>query len=777
MDKLHTCMSRLIIYSTLTSFFSCANIRSTSSLLLCDLQASCQNRQNTVEKSPLELTYDFVKYNCMCDKQCFKYGDCCIDAQDNNTLLHQRTYPTRNSATCRQLTGVHSYGLDISVVDKCEEAWPEDIHREFCERPVSSNLRSSTPVSNSDGVLFANVYCYICNGQTDSPIYWLVNVTCSKDLTKRSRKYSDTNLTEVILKASDIPYCEIKFSHPTLMHAIRFCKPAISMCSDNWTDDYTRAKCTQKQGYISLVYENSMNKIFKNQYCAECNNAQNVVCRDYITPPKIFPPLGGAPPKGIMPLSVLVDFNSKQITGFRKMKKKPNPENIEEEIASCPYKHVFNPVTGICQEVVCAVGFIYQHGRCQQQQNSLGQINASQIKCSSLLQLWQNYSLQQQDDNSTILVLNNGEIYRRDDYVSLENGTILLCTNYSSNYSINVQSSKQEELLITYDKSQTILSLVGQLFSIVALTIHLFVYALLPSLRNLAGKNLMSLVGSLLAAQMVFLFGLGRTEIYEVCVVLACAIHYFFLASFFWMSVMSFDIWHTFSRSSRSGGGESNTPRFIRYSVYGWVSPLIIVMVALILDLSLSNDIAIRPGYGENICWFTNKLGLIVFFALPLAAIILSNLLFYCFTVYSIQKISESSKIATGRQSQRCRFLLYIKLCMIMGLTWIFAFIATLAKTPIVWYIFIILNSYQGLFICLTFVLTKNVLKLLEAKFRKLCSRLKCCGGVSMEEDIKSGGTRSTRMNSTTPDLNKKILRFLSKESLQLQSTQKQCHH
>lgn len=86
--------------------------------------------------------------------------------------------------------------------------------------------------------------------------------------------------------------------------------------------------------------------------------------------------------------------------------------------------------------------------------------------------------------------------------------------------------------------------------------LHIAIFGLLPKMRNLPGRNLFCLTLSLLISQFLFLSFI-TARVAGVCVVASIFMHYFFLASFFWMNVMSFDIWRTFSaqfqRHSASG--------------------------------------------------------------------------------------------------------------------------------------------------------------------------------------------------------------------------------
>ena len=51
-----------------------------------------------------------------------------------------------------------------------------------------------------------------------------------------------------------------------------------------------------------------------------------------------------------------------------------------------------------------------------------------------------------------------------------------------------------------------------------------------------------------------------------------------------------------------------------------------------------------KPSYGSSLCWFNNKKGLAVFFALPLGAVILENFVLFLFTVYGIHTQLRASR-------------------------------------------------------------------------------------------------------------------------------------
>jgi G protein-coupled receptor Mth (Methuselah protein) len=138
--------------------------------------------------------------------------------------------------------------------------------------------------------------------------------------------------------------------------------------------------------------------------------------------------------------------------------------------------------------------------------------------------------------------------------------------------------------------------------------------------------------------------------------------HCFFLASFFWMNIMSFDIWRTFSGEfmKRRAGSRSGVGRtFIKYSAYAWTLPVLIVVIAAAVDFwvaeSLQNEILsrIRPLYGHNnMCWIAQGLSLFFFFTLPAAILISTNVVLLTLPHNGQGQSAAKQRFLTGFQFQ-----------------------------------------------------------------------------------------------------------------------------
>lgn len=135
--------------------------------------------------------------------------------------------------------------------------------------------------------------------------------------------------------------------------------------------------------------------------------------------------------------------------------------------------------------------------------------------------------------------------------------------------------------------------------SVICLILHVATYCILPKLCNLPGKNLLALSWALLFAQLILLVGVRpEFDVPEfLCIGIAALEHFCFLAAFFWMNVMSVDIWRTFSQPKIRGAGGMKTHQ--KYAGYAWGSSALICVVAIIVDLTTDSS-AVKPFFGRN---------------------------------------------------------------------------------------------------------------------------------------------------------------------------------
>ncbi|KAK4308159.1 hypothetical protein Pmani_020127 [Petrolisthes manimaculis] len=250
------------------------------------------------------------------------------------------------------------------------------------------------------------------------------------------------------------------------------------------------------------------------------------------------------------------------------------------------------------------------------------------------------------------------------------------------------------------------MSRAGLGLSCLCLLLHLTAFVFTPYLRNLPGKCRASLSLSLLGAYISFLVGSATRPHTTQCFVLAVTMHYSFLASLCWMKVMAFDVWWSLrlARKELRVSGRGQNRRFIIYSVYAWLLAALPSATVLALDFTNPESLPpnILPSMGQYWCWFGQRRALLLFFGTPLFVIMILNVVFFLATACEITITTEMGRVASQAHHKR-HFQLYLRLAVLMGFTWISGIVAGYLQVEAAWYIFVLLNTLQGVFIFLAF--------------------------------------------------------------------------
>ena len=641
--------------------------------------------------------------SCYCDQLCTVFDDCCPGAslQHSNTTSFSQRKISRGTFTCEEILEISK--STISFVNRCPLKYGDAGIRSECETTERNGLLN-VPVSDAvTNILYRNVYCAICHNVTKY-IYWLQKIYCRKmPIYHSSNETSPTPTpTESLqsFKRNNLCLEEIKYFHPNFTH--RVCKPHVSSCSEGWGDGMYKGACASHTNFISAG-----GHYYKNKYCALCNYEEAYVigpycscsCRE-IQPDRITESVK------MYSFSLIMDANSGGHYTESGAISAGDMENIGSDFSTrerqCMPTEVYDHFNDMCRALQCRLPLQLHKGKCNPPASGFNTSSAA-LKCP-LVAL--NATEYESFENKSIWV-HTLKILLAEDQYQRNGSEVSICVPYVA----QVQMFK-------YDKIQAILSFIGQIISLTALAMNFLTYMLFPSLRNLPGKCILNLVLALFVAHLLFIVGVGQTGDRKVCMAVAMVMHYCFLASFFWMNVLAFELWRTFTRNEVRHN-EKGTKKFLFYAFYSWISPALIVAIGATGDVLYTHSQFV-PGYGKGVCWLTNGSGLLLFFALPMGILLLLNLFLYCLVIKGLAKTSKSTALVRQNNDGNKRlFLIYVKLTTIMGFTWIFGFAATFADLPVLWYIFVVLNTLQGLFICLAFVCTKNVFKL----FQEMCCK------------------------------------------------------
>ncbi|XP_058453499.1 probable G-protein coupled receptor Mth-like 1 isoform X1 [Malaya genurostris] len=207
----------------------------------------------------------------------------------------------------------------------------------------------------------------------------------------------------------------------------------------------------------------------------------------------------------------------------------------------------------------------------------------------------------------------------------------------------------------------------------------------------------------------------GNSITGPACTMIAIMMHFFFLAAFFWLNTMCFNIWWTF-RDLRPTSLEKSQEicRLRIYEVYAWGVPLVIAGVAAILD-NLPDTVYLRPRFGERTCWFYGDMEILTYFFGPVGILLCINLLLFASTARQLTCglwKRDDVKSTTERKTKKYRGLVSspsysaalgrvcMKLVVVMGVTWVADVASWVFGGPdYIWLVTDLINALQGVFI------------------------------------------------------------------------------
>ena len=258
------------------------------------------------------------------------------------------------------------------------------------------------------------------------------------------------------------------------------------------------------------------------------------------------------------------------------------------------------------------------------------------VKCNGSIALYEKneYAV---FDNLSIYVNEISSLYDYGEYEILPNTSVAVCKVPKVRIIAKVRQTIRENEALGY------ITFISFLLSILFLMFLLVTYTLFSQLRTLPGKNLMNFAATLLFF-MIFWLPSNFTEVRAdkpSCKAMAALEHYFLIASFVGMSVIAFHTCKVFARKlpapKMSVGHEQKL--FCMYLASVWILPGVFVAICLVLD---DQDV-VKLGYGESeICWLTDKNAYTYFVAIPVAVMLLFNIIAFIVTAVAISSKTRS---------------------------------------------------------------------------------------------------------------------------------------
>ncbi|XP_069675015.1 G-protein coupled receptor Mth2-like isoform X2 [Periplaneta americana] len=255
------------------------------------------------------------------------------------------------------------------------------------------------------------------------------------------------------------------------------------------------------------------------------------------------------------------------------------------------------------------------------------------------------------------------------------------------------------------------------LISAVFLLLTFAVYVLVPELRDLQGNCLMCTVLCLCFAYTSVGMFLLQLISSDYCAYQALFTYYWTLSSFFWLNVVSFNVWRkaVFRRFP-----VSDKHLLIIYNCFAWGVPLIFLIVATVMHHLPSEE----EEELESSCWFDGPVNLLVYIAIPVIVLTCLNTVYFVWTGCRLWSGTDQSQPSNEIRSLKYKCLLYLKLFLLMGMTWVARILIAVIPTTnrVYWIVMNVAVMLQGLFIFLILVLFR------KRALRGLLKQCSCAG-------------------------------------------------
>ncbi|KAK9960285.1 hypothetical protein ABG768_010358 [Culter alburnus] len=280
----------------------------------------------------------------------------------------------------------------------------------------------------------------------------------------------------------------------------------------------------------------------------------------------------------------------------------------------------------------------------------------------------------------------------------INNNTIKCSCSHLTFFAV-LMSLPDANITAPYVDSLSFITSIGCGISMFFLSVALFMHFLLRKAKsNQATKILMNMFVALFLLNLSFLSNesVANTDVNVACILIALLMHYSMLATFTWFFIQAL---HMYLWLIRQNITITNYVRKI--TVFGWTFSAPIVVAVVSLGGYKSLTITTTSGKNPKMCWITDPLihyivnvgyyALVFFFTTGVFIMIVTKI---------VQ--ARHIKAADGkRKTFRKQLMMVLSLFLLFGLTWAVAFFSYGAMLIPSYYIFTVLNSFQGFFLFL----------------------------------------------------------------------------
>ncbi|XP_050934130.1 adhesion G-protein coupled receptor G2 isoform X1 [Lates calcarifer] len=243
--------------------------------------------------------------------------------------------------------------------------------------------------------------------------------------------------------------------------------------------------------------------------------------------------------------------------------------------------------------------------------------------------------------------------------------------------------------------SLTYITSIGCGLSMFFLAVALFMHCLIRKGKaSQATKILMNLFVAMFTLNLSFLINetVANLGNYTACVVMAAVMHYTMLATFSWFLAQALHLYYNLHKLP------SKIKHYMmKICITGWVTPAVVVIALLATRKYDYLVIYTDNGNSATMCWISDAIvhqGVNIGYY---AGVFIFTLTVFIITVRQIAVLKPAE--AQNSSSIKTNSFSILGLFLLLGITWAFAFFSYGPLLLPSYYIFTILNSFQGFFL------------------------------------------------------------------------------
>ena len=201
----------------------------------------------------------------------------------------------------------------------------------------------------------------------------------------------------------------------------------------------------------------------------------------------------------------------------------------------------------------------------------------------------------------------------------------------------------------------------------------------------------------------------------HLCYAMGMMKYLLFLNSFCLMTCIAWDNWHILrcSNAAVKRDFHRSAPKYLAVS-----SAPVVIMGLIVIGMKYADiETKYLPDLGGPVCWFTNKYAVLIYFVIPVSVCVVLNFVFFALTGHALRRAFSATANIKSTSTRR-NAVVYVRLFLLMGVTWMTLFFTIWVDSEIIWYIFVVSNGSQGIYLSIAFA---PDIKWIKSSVSKIC--------------------------------------------------------